>query len=83
MSENTKVAPAVDTSNVPESLSNPRETQSIIALEVVTGFYIVDGLAAVAAIMRGGDPTPYVTAAATLAIGVVGFYFGSKKSATE
>lgn len=62
-------------------ISNPRETQGILAIEVTTGAIVVAGIATVATIIRGGDPTPYVSSLVTMALGVIGFYFGSKKVA--
>jgi hypothetical protein len=61
-------------------VSNPREVQGTVALITVGGFMGVAGAAAIAVVVRGGDPTPILNIIAPLAFGVVAFYFGAKKS---
>lgn len=60
-------------------LSNPKQTQSILALSVVLGAVTTCGAATIAAIIRGGDPTAFVSALVSMALTALGYYFLDKQ----
>lgn len=60
-------------------LSNPTQTQSILALIVVGGAVGTAAVASVAAIIRGADATAFVSALVNMALTALGFYFLDKQ----